>query len=935
VIRWLVAATCLVVGTTHARAEKLALRDAHGEADVADETTALGFLVRSAFAKDARTLVGPVPEDLTVPAAAALLISLHADHAVMIELSRDGTGLRATIAVVDPDGLLIVTHASAGDGDLVQLAQRVVDKIAGITHAPASPVPAVSLGVLRPYTLAARTHDSAPLVDAVPTVALAVRAIGPALAALPGTTLSARALGSATKLDALPADDLAAHAFARIARSEITEADAILGKPVKGESFLVVLARATLADVRNDVPGLQRLIAAGLASDQPRAMLAFMASLPRERLTPELLRTAIALLPKAGATAGVVARLGLLAAELGVDGALDLIAVRELDDAELSFLIPLIEVEPTPTILRLRAEVSMRRADGHQATAIGAFLAAAPNDVRAHLDHAYALMAGNKRAEAAAEFDAAGNQRLHARALFLGGDLAEATKNVDKPTSAEELALAALTAKRVDDAAAFADRADKLAPASPLVQRVVGLVADRRGDTPRAKLARQIADEGNAPAYTLAAAADAPPPPPPTKPTVAPSAGPAPRDADDGDGPPIVPIAIAGGAGLIGAGVLVFVLRRRRRPAFVPVPTSDEPPPLQQLVIEPPPMPAEPEAEPFADFPFALDPEPAPEPPPEVPPEELELAPPAEELVLEDQVPANPIAVSFRPSLTPVPPAGPLDLGFEESIVESMPGLVLDRYRTTRELGRGAMGVVYRAWDQNLEREVAIKVMAEELRTNAEAMQLFTQEAKSLAQLNHANIVTIYDQVTIQDKVYMIMELVDGTTLEDTMLKKKFGWREASALADQLCAGLAYAHARKIIHRDIKPANIFMTNDGGIKLGDFGLARVMRELKFRATEVRGTPLYMAPEQITGTDIDHRTDLYAVGCTLYEMVTGRPPFIDGDIMYQQVHTNPIPVSMLVTGVPKLLERLIMSLLAKQLDERPRTANEVRSVIKSVS
>ena len=932
-IRWLVAATCLVVGATRAGAEKLALREAHGEADVADEATALGLLVRSALAKDERTLVEPVPAELTVPGAIPLLASLHADHAVMIELGRDGTGLRATIAIVDPDGVLIVTHASSGDGDLAQLAQRVVDKIVGITHAPAAAVPPVSLGVMRPFALAVRTGDPASLVDASPTVALAVRAIAPALSALPATTVSARAIGSAVKLDALPADDVAAHAFARISRSEVTEADALLGKPVKGEAFLVVLARATLADVRNDVPGLQRLIAAGLASDQPRAMLAFMASLPRERLTPELLRTALALVPSVGATAGVVARIGLLAAEVDVPGALDSIAVRELDDAEVTSLVPLIEIEPTPTVLRLRAEVSMRRADGHQTAAIGAFLAAAPNDVRAHLDHGHALMAAGKRVEAAAEFDAAGNQRLHARALFLGGDLAEAAKNVDKPTSAEELALAALTAKRLDDAVAFADRADKLAPASPLVQRVVALVADRRGDAPHAKLARQIADEGLAPSYTLAAVADAPTTAP-APPTTAPSARPVARTTDDDGGLPIVPIAIAAVAGLGGAAALVLVLRRRRRPTFVPVPMSDEPP-LQQLVIEPPPMPEEPEAEPFADFPFALDPETPPPPPAEALPEELELAPPAEELVLEDQVPKEAIAVSFRPALTPVPPAGPLDLGFEENIVESMPGLVLDRYRTTRELGRGAMGVVYRAWDQNLEREVAIKVMAEELRTNAEAMQLFTQEAKSLAQLNHANIVTIYDQVTVQNKVYMIMELVDGTTLEDTLLRKKFAWREATALADQLCAGLAYAHARKIIHRDIKPANIFINNDGGIKLGDFGLARVMRELKFRATEVRGTPLYMAPEQITGTDIDHRTDLYAVGCTLYEMVTGRPPFIDGDIMYQQVHTNPIPVSMLITGVPKLLERLIMSLLAKQLDERPRTANEVRSVIKSVS
>jgi hypothetical protein len=418
----------------------------------------------------------------------------------------------------------------------------------------------------------------------------------------------------------------------------------------------------------------------------------------------------------------------------------------------------------------------------------------------------------------------------------------------------------------------------------------------------------------------------------------------APGAETDDDGSPIVPIALGAG-GLLLAGALVFTVIRRRRSAAkrAPAPVVEEVAVLEQLIIIPPPM-EEPEVEPFADFPFALDPVQPPEPEPEP---ELELAPHPEELVLEEVVPPEPIAVSFRPTpvpalqmpaiprtMTPVPLAGPIDL-FEES-VESMPGMVLDRYRTTRELGRGAMGVVYRAWDTNLEREVAIKVMAEELRTNPEALQLFTQEAKSLAQLNHANIVTIYDQVTINDKVYMIMELVDGTTLEDTLLTKKaFKWRDAAALVDQLCSGLAYAHARKIIHRDIKPANIFMTSDGGVKLGDFGLARVMRELRFRATEVRGTPLYMAPEQITGTDIDHRTDLYAVGCTFYELVTGRPPFVDGDILYQQVHTNPIPPSILVTGVPQLLERLIMNLLSKQLDGRPRTANEVRSVIKSVS
>jgi serine/threonine-protein kinase len=245
------------------------------------------------------------------------------------------------------------------------------------------------------------------------------------------------------------------------------------------------------------------------------------------------------------------------------------------------------------------------------------------------------------------------------------------------------------------------------------------------------------------------------------------------------------------------------------------------------------------------------------------------------------------------------------------------------------------MGVVHRAWDTKLERDVAMKVMSTELRTNPVAMQFFEQEAKSLAQLSHGNIVAVYDQITIGDDVCMIMEYVDGTTLEDTLAKRgKVPWREAIGVADQLCAALAYAHARNVIHRDIKPANIFMTKDGSIKLGDFGLARVLRELSIRRTEIRGTPLYMSPEQIAGIDIDQRADLYAVGCTLFELVAGRPPFIDGDIMYQQVHGTPVAPSTIVE-LPPVLDKLILDLLAKSADDRPGSAVEVRAVLKSLS
>jgi predicted Ser/Thr protein kinase len=269
----------------------------------------------------------------------------------------------------------------------------------------------------------------------------------------------------------------------------------------------------------------------------------------------------------------------------------------------------------------------------------------------------------------------------------------------------------------------------------------------------------------------------------------------------------------------------------------------------------------------------------------------------------------------------------------------SIPGpgeLLVDRYKITAELGRGAMGVVQRGWDEKLEREVAIKLMADDLRAIPEAMNLFTSEAKALAQLNHTNIVAMYDQLTEADKVYMIMEFVDGQTLESMIAARgAMPWFEAASIIDQVCAGLAYAHARKVIHRDIKPANIFVAHDNTVKLGDFGLARVMREVTIRRTEVRGTPLYMAPEQITGTDIDHRTDLYAVGCTLFELVTGRPPFTDGDIMYAQMNAQPHAPSTFAPDLPPGVDDLVLALLAKSPQDRPASANEVRAALRALS
>ncbi len=263
------------------------------------------------------------------------------------------------------------------------------------------------------------------------------------------------------------------------------------------------------------------------------------------------------------------------------------------------------------------------------------------------------------------------------------------------------------------------------------------------------------------------------------------------------------------------------------------------------------------------------------------------------------------------------------------------PGLLLGRDRLVAELGRGAMGQVYRAHDTNLEREVAIKAMSSELRTNPVALNLFMQEAKALAQLNHPNIVAVYDQATDGEDTYMMMELVEGTTLEAVLAERgAVPWRRALGVIDQLCAGLSYAHARRVIHRDIKPANVFVTPDGRVKLGDFGLARVMRELAIRRTEIRGTPLYMAPEQITGTNVSHRADLYAVGCTLYELVTGQPPFVDGDILYHQMNTPPPRPSALRPELPPAFDDLVLACLAKTPEDRIASADDIRTQLRVV-
>lgn len=256
--------------------------------------------------------------------------------------------------------------------------------------------------------------------------------------------------------------------------------------------------------------------------------------------------------------------------------------------------------------------------------------------------------------------------------------------------------------------------------------------------------------------------------------------------------------------------------------------------------------------------------------------------------------------------------------------------LLLGRYRVRRVLGRGAMGVVLQAWDDNLARDVAIKLMARELRARAEMVDRFSQEAKALAKLRHTNIVGIFDQLVEQGTFYLVMEFVEGESLAERLANRTvLPPQEACGMVAQLCDGLAYAHSRNIIHRDIKPANVFVTPDGIPKLGDFGLAKITHDVVIRRTEVRGTPAYMAPEQVRGRNVTNLVDVYAMASLAYKLFAGRTPFVEGNLLYAQMHNDAPLVSEFAPQVPEPIVLLLQQALSKNPDTRPSAEEMARA------
>jgi serine/threonine-protein kinase len=257
----------------------------------------------------------------------------------------------------------------------------------------------------------------------------------------------------------------------------------------------------------------------------------------------------------------------------------------------------------------------------------------------------------------------------------------------------------------------------------------------------------------------------------------------------------------------------------------------------------------------------------------------------------------------------------------------------LGRYVIQSELGRGAMGIVYKATDSLLERTVAIKTINMALeRDGADRYEeRFYQEARAAAGLNHPNIVTVHDVGKSADVVYMALEYIEGVELR-TLIGEGRPLRVAQALAiaAQVAEGLAFAHSRGVVHRDIKPANIMVVANGPVKITDFGIAR--RRMSSELTQtgmLMGSPKYMSPEQVIGKRADHRSDIFSLGVILYEMLTGAAPFNGENVtalMYQTVNFVPPAPSQLNPEVPPLLDHIVAKLLAKPLEERYQDAAE---------
>src|SRR3972149_4722020 len=256
-----------------------------------------------------------------------------------------------------------------------------------------------------------------------------------------------------------------------------------------------------------------------------------------------------------------------------------------------------------------------------------------------------------------------------------------------------------------------------------------------------------------------------------------------------------------------------------------------------------------------------------------------------------------------------------------------MIGQTILHYRILEELGRGGMGVVYKAEDTKLKREVAIKFLPHYISGNEEERQRFEIEAQAAASLKHPNISTIYSIEDSDSKVFIVMEYIDGVELKDKIKTSPIPVDEVINIAIQIAEGLEAAHKKGIVHRDIKSQNIMITNGGKAKIMDFGLAKVGKGTQLtKIGSTVGTIVYMSPEQARGEELDQRTDIWSFGIVLYEMLTGKQPFkgdYDQAVIYSILNEDPETDEIKSSG----LQTIILKALAKERTDRYQNVNEM--------
>ena len=264
----------------------------------------------------------------------------------------------------------------------------------------------------------------------------------------------------------------------------------------------------------------------------------------------------------------------------------------------------------------------------------------------------------------------------------------------------------------------------------------------------------------------------------------------------------------------------------------------------------------------------------------------------------------------------PTPSIDDLSRAFPSLVIESL-------------IGQGGMGAVYRARQTGLDRVVALKILPPEVASRDGFAQRFEREARAMARLTHANIVTVYDSGRAGDYYYLMMEYIDGVNLREAIQTQQMTCEEALAIVPQICDALQYAHDEGIVHRDIKPENILLNSQGQIKIADFGLARMLDHNLLNPTltashQVMGTPRYMAPEQIEGTHaVDHRADIYSLGVVFYELLTGELPLGRFAAPSQQ------------QGIDKRLDQVVYRTLEKKPDQRYQQVSELKTDVERIT